>query len=143
MNIKTSSLVALVMVFAACTADSSGPENTRLGRYRLNTIDGRTVPTVYLESANSRMEFLSGALRLNGDGTFTDSTEVRVTPMFQGQPLAGGEVVHRFDVAWGLHRMSGDTVYLDSVRGEHYFMVFQAAGSLMQELAGALLLYRR
>lgn len=131
------------MLLAACTADTAGPENTRLGRYRLSSIDGENVPTIYMESANSRMEFLSGALRLNQDGTFTDSTEVRVTPMYQGRPLVGGEVVHRYDVAWGLQRMSGDTVYLDSVRGEHYFMVFQASGTLMQELAGSLLLYRR
>ena len=136
-------MLLLALVCAAACSDSAGPEDSHLGRYRLLTIDGRDVPAIMLENANSRLEFLSGSLRLNADGTFTDSTEIRVTPMFRGQPLPGGEVVHRFDVAWGLYRTSRDTVYFDSVRGEHYFMVRTAGGSLVQELVGSILHYRR
>lgn len=140
---KRTALFCLVVLCASCNSDSAGPENGHLGRYRLSTIDGRAVPAIHTETANSRLEFLSGALRLNTDGTFTDSTTIRVTPMFRGQPLPGGEVVQTVDVAWGLHHMSGDTIYLDSVRGEHYFMILQASGSLTQDLAGATLVYRR
>ena len=135
-------LAAGVIVLASCGTDAVGVDNSRYRRYTLRSIDGRNVPTVFQETVNSRLEFLSGALRLNPDGKFTDSTELRVTPMFRGQPLQGGEVQRYYDVAWGLHRMAGDTVYLSSLRGEEYFMVFQAAGSLTQQLGGGVLNYR-
>jgi hypothetical protein len=135
--------MAVGLAVAACGGDSTAPQDSVYARYTLNTIDGRRVPTIFQETASGRLEFLSGALRLKEDGTFTDSTEIRVTPMFHGEPLQGGEVIHRYDVAWGLHRLSGDTVYLSSVRGEQYFMVVQASGSLSQELAAAVLTYRR
>lgn len=143
MNVKPVRCIILLMaLLAACNDDSVGVDDTRFRRYTLRSINGRPVPTIFQENANSRLEFLSGALRLNADGTFTDSTELRVTPMFRGQPLPGGEVQHYYDVAWGLHRISHDTVYLSSLRGEEYHMVFQAAGSLTQQLGGGLLNYR-
>jgi hypothetical protein len=135
--------VWLLGVIGSCGTDVVGVNDSRFHRYVLRSIDGRVVPTIFQESATSRLEFLSGAIRLNADGTFTDSTEIRVTPMFHGQPLAGGEVQHHFDVAWGLHRLGGDTVYLSSLRGEEYYMVFGASGSLTQQLGGAVLNYRR
>ena len=134
---------ALTLLLLNSCSDVVDPVTSRYARYLLRAIDDRQVPTIYLETANSRLEFLAGALRLNQDGTFTDSTEIRVTPMFRGQPIAGGEVIHRYDVAWGLHKFAGDTVYLTSLRGEHYHMVFTASGSLTQELVGARLLYRK
>jgi hypothetical protein len=90
------------------------------------------------------LEFLRGAVRLNSDHTFTDSTELKVTPLFHGATLQGGEVQQRFDVQYGLYRLAGDTVYFDSLTDEHYFMVLQAAGPLVQDLKGvATLVYRR
>jgi hypothetical protein len=142
MNTKPRLALIALVTLAACS-DSSGPDSSSYGRYVLRSVNGRAVPVIYQETATARLEFLSGALRLNQDGTFTDSTEIRVTPMFQGQPLQGGQVVHRFDVAWGLHTVTADTVYLTSTRGEHYFMLINASGSLSQELAGSSLLYRK
>lgn len=135
--------VALAACLSACGRDTAAPNASRYGRYVMRTINGKTPPAIVLESATSRLEFLGGAVRLNTDQTFTDSTELVVTPMFQGAPLPGGIVQHRNDVAWGLYRLSGDTVYFDSLRGEHYYMVFQVAGPLVQELAGAILLYEK
>ena len=143
MKLKLKLITALVLMLSACSGDAAGPNASRLGRYRLRTLNGRAVPTIQTENANARMEFLSGTLRLNSDNTFTDSTEIRITPMFRGEPLPGGEVRHYYDVAWGLLNISGDTVYLSSIRGERYHMVFQASGSLTQELAGNVLQYRR
>jgi hypothetical protein len=136
-------LLALCVLAASCGDDASGPESSRFGRYVLRSLNGNNVPTIQAENANARLEFLSGSLRINSDNTFTDSTEIRVTPMFRGDPLPGGEVQHYYDVAWGLHRISGDTVYFSSIRGERYHMVFQASGTLTQELAGNRLQYRR
>ena len=140
---KPTVLLAMLLITTACNDETTGVKDDRFGRYTLRTMNGRPVPAIQNETANGRLEFLSGALRLNADNTFTDSTEIRVTPMFRGSPLPGGEIRHTYDVAWGLHRISGDTVYLSSIRGERYFMVFQAAGSLRQQLAGTDLQYRR
>lgn len=134
---------ALLIAASACATDTSGPDLSRYGRYTLRSINGDALPSVVFETSTSRLEFVGGNLRLNADQTFTDSTELKVTPLFRGQQLEGGEVIQRTDVAWGLLRFAGDTVYLTSTRGESYFMVFQASGSLTQELAGSRLIYRK
>ena len=130
------STVALVLL-GACVNDATSPNNDRLGRYTLRTINGSVVPALVFESTSARLEFLSGALRLNRDLSYTDSTDLMVTP------LKGGDIRRVVDVSAGTYRFAGDTVFFDSTRGEHYFMVFQIAGSLTQELAGAVLIYRK
>ena len=123
-------------MLAGCV-DTSGPADMRLGRYTLRKINGSDLPGVVLQNSVARLEFTSGALRLNKDFSFTDSTNLKVTPM------QGGDVRHLTDVAAGTYRISRDTVYFDSTRSEQYFMVFQTAGSLTQELGGSTLVYRK
>lgn len=126
-----------MLIVAGC-ADASGPGDSRLGRYRLARINGSELPGVVVQNAAVRLEFLSGALRLNADDSFTDSTSIKRTELVQGA------VTFLTDVASGTYRISQDTVYFDSVRpGEEYFMVFQAAGSLTQQLGGSILVYRK
>jgi hypothetical protein len=131
------------ILFAGCRDATSAEDAGRRGRYIMRTINGKRVPGIVQENANKRMEFNGGALRLNIDGTFTDSTDLTITPMFLGSPMPGGEVQRYWDVAWGLYRISGDTVYFDSLRDEHYYMVFEVAGALKQNLAGSTLFYQK
>jgi hypothetical protein len=137
---KKTNLAALIAASliapSGCVNDAVSPTEARLGRYTLRTINGDLVPALVFENNSARLEFEGGALRLNRDNSFTDSTEVFVT-------FKTGEVRRTTDVAAGIYRFAGDTVYFDSTRGEHYFMVFQIAGSLTQELAGARLVYRK
>lgn len=143
-NILRAILLPVMLGVAACGTDATEPGAARFGRYTLRSINGQGLPAVVVENANSRLEFLSGSLRLNPDQTFTDSTELKVTPLYRGEPLAGGEIKRTTDVAYGLFRIAGDSVYFDSLRGEHYAMVFHVAGtSLDQELAGSVLVYRK
>jgi hypothetical protein len=130
------SSVALTMVLVACV-DSVAPDTARLGRYRLSKINGEDLPGLVVQNTVARLDFLSGALRLNKDGSFTDSTNLKRTP------VGPGEVTFVTDVAAGLYKISGDTLYLDSTRGEHYFMTFQSSGSLTQLLGGNILVYRK
>jgi len=131
-----AALLAASLLTPACVNDGVSPIEARLGRYTLRTINGDLVPALVFENNSARMEFESGALRLNRDNSFTDSTDIFVT-------FKTGEVRRTTDVAAGVYRFAGDTLFLDSTRGEHYFMVFQIAGSLTQELAGARLVYRK
>ena len=126
-----------LLVTGACATDSLSPTEERFGRYTLRTINGDGVPALVFESTSTRLEFISGALRLNRDNSYTDSTDVKVTP------LKGGDLRRVIDVSAGTYRFAGDTVFFDSTRGEHYHMVFQLAGSLTQQLAGAVLVYRK
>ena len=134
---KLATSLAVLLVTGACASDAYGPDYDRYGRYVLSTINGDELPALISETWVSRLEFLGGSLRLNRDYSFTDSTDVRVTP------LTGGSVRRTTDVAAGTFRFSRDTLYLDSTRGEHYHMVFQIAGSLTQQLAGSVLVYRK
>ena len=130
--------LAVLLWFSACGDDATAPIESRYGRYALRRINGDELPQIIVENAVYRVEFLEGALRLNPNGTFTDSTERRVTS-FQG----GTFVTLSTDVAAGTYRISGDTVFSSSTRGELYHMTFQAQNSLRQELSGSILLYRR
>ena len=131
-----AALIAASLLAPSCVNDAISPTEARLGRYTLRTINGDVVPALVFENNSARLEFESGALRLNRDNSFTDSTDVFVA-------FRTGEIRRTTDVAAGIYRFAGDTVYFDSTRGEHYFMVFQIAGSLTQELAGARLVYRK
>lgn len=136
--------VLITFVFVSCNSDAASVETAaRRGRYVMKTINGKRPPAIVQENANKRLEFNGGALRLNLDGTFTDSTDLTITPMYLGSPLPGGEVQRYVDVAWGLYHMSGDTVFFDSLRDEHYYMVFEVAGGLKQNLSGSTLFYQK
>lgn len=63
--------------------------------------------------------------------------------MFLGEPIPGEPIQRYVDAAWGLYRVSGDTVYFDSLRDEHFFMIVHPSGALMRNLNGVSLSYRR
>jgi hypothetical protein len=130
-------ILALSLVTATCT-DTTAPEHLRTGRYTLARINGQALPAPVHETAVARLDFHRGELRLETDATFTDVTDLKVTPK-----AANGTIVQRSDTARGVYRFVGDTVFLDSTRDEHYYMVFQAAGSLQQVLGESTLVYRK
>jgi hypothetical protein len=132
-------LLPLSAVFTlACGADPATPAAAdRLGRYQLLRINGKPLPGFVTEGSAARIDFLSGAVHLNPDGTFVDSTEAKISPH-------GGMVRFNTDVATGRYRVSHDTVFFDSDRvNERYFMVYASEQSLLQELGGSVLLYTR
>jgi hypothetical protein len=129
-------VLALSLALPACI-DTTAPDEDFAGRYTLRRINGVSPPSAVLESSVARLDFLSGTLHLHDDLSFVDSTRMRVTP------LKGGEVQTLTDVAAGTYRISNDTLHLESTRGEEYHMVIQTAGSLVQDLSGVILVYRK
>ncbi|HEY0808889.1 MAG TPA: hypothetical protein VGD49_01960 [Longimicrobiales bacterium] len=136
-RLKTAPLLAVLLSFSACV-DATAPIEARYGRYALHRINGDMLPQQMVENSVYRLEFLSGAVRLNSNGTFTDSTQLRVTS-FQGPSTVSLST----DVAAGTYRIAGDTVFYSSTRGESYRMTFQTENSMLQELNGSILHYRR
>src|SRR5215208_6666639 len=123
---NTANSLAALLLLSACV-DATTPIESRYGRYTLHRINGDELPQQMVENAVVRIEFLSGALRLNANGSFTDSTELRITS------FAGGNFVRlETDVAAGTYRITGDTVLYSSTRGEFYRMTFQSQNSLRQ-----------
>lgn len=120
---------------AACSNDGTAPSGTsRLGRYRLSRINGAPLPAFVTEGSAARIDFVSGAVHLKPDGTFIDSTEVKVIPF-------NGEIRITIDAATGTYRFSNDTVHYLTSRNERYFMVYLSERAMQQELAGSILLY--
>lgn len=130
-------ILAASLLCAVCT-DTTAPELIRTGRYTLARINGQALPAQVHETAVARLDFHRGELRLETDATFTDVTDLKVTPK-----AANGTIVIRSDTARGTYRFAGDTVFLDSTRDEHYYMVFQVSGSLQQVLGESTLVYRK
>lgn len=129
-------LAALSFFLLAGCYDTSGPVPAEpvFGRYVLASVDGSALPATYVDQPNLKLEFIRGVLRLNQDGTFVDSTEVRST--------ANNASRRAFDVASGTFVHTTERVDLTSTRGEHYFMTISSR-MLKQELGGMVLVYRR
>ena len=132
---RAVTIIALVLASGACFHDSTAPIPATIhGRWRLKTIDGEPLPQVYAEVTNFKLEFVGGSLTLRQDNTFSDSTDLRRTE---------NAVAHRvIDVAEGNWAQAGDTLKLNSTRGEHYFMLFSEQ-TLKQDLGGKILIYKR
>jgi hypothetical protein len=125
------------LLLSAC-ADTSGVDyDLRMGHYTLDRMNGQSLPGTLIHNSIAKLEFLSGSLWLHRNGTFSDSTNVKVTA------LATGSLRYVTDVASGTFSIVGDTLYLTSTRGENYQMTFQIAGSLTQMLSGSTLVYRK
>ena len=126
-----------IFLLSACADTAEPGGDARFGRYRLRAINGGEPPGPVYENAISQVHFLSGALRLNDDFTFTDSTHVHVVRTREGGTFTS------IDVATGTFRMTSDSVFLESTRGENYQMRFGSSGSLLQTLEGSVLLYSK
>ena len=133
---KRLSILVALLTLPACV-DTTAPQEDFYGRYTLRRINGIAPPGAVLESSVARLDFLSGIIHLRNDLSFVDSTRMKVTP------LRGGDVQTVTDVAAGTYRVSNDTLHLESTRGEKYHMLFQTAGSLVQDLSGVILVYRK
>ena len=136
MNRKSQLLLTIlgVLLLAGCYEEVGGPSPTIFGRYSLRTVDGEAVPVILTDIPNFKVEIMTGTIFLNADNTFTDSTEVRRTD---------GQVARIVtDVAHGSFVRTGDTIDLNSTRGEHYSMTI-ADRTLTQNLGGNILLYRK
>ena len=128
--------VVVLLLLTACSADDqTAPNSPGLsGRYPLRTVAGRKPPAVLIESPDVTNEILSGVVHLHDNGTFADSTVLRITN------ANGTNVVT--DVAAGTYVQVPGRIDFSSTRGEVYSMTVSET-SLYQDLAGNRLIYRR
>lgn len=130
--------VLALSLFVASCADSTAPDYLRQGRYDLVHINGDALPILFLETPFARLYFEAGELVLNADDTFSDITEMR-----RDGKGTGATTTFPSDTTRGTYRIAADTVVFTTTRQVEYRMVFQASGSLVQELSGNRLTYRK
>jgi hypothetical protein len=73
---------AIVLSLGMMGCDSSGDSNSEpnySGNYILKTIDGETVPVVFIQIGSDKVEITGGNHRLNSDMTFSASFTLKVT----------------------------------------------------------------
>lgn len=71
-------LCALSAIVLGCS-DGTGPNATPEGTYVLSTINGGVLPVVVLQAGSDRLEVTAGQVRINRDGTGSDSYSFRLT----------------------------------------------------------------
>ncbi len=57
----------------------TGPDASYLGAYTLESVNGKAVPAVILQTPTEKEEVTSGKLSLNSDGTYRATFNIRVT----------------------------------------------------------------
>jgi hypothetical protein len=102
-----------VALLAACGGDDkspAGPGDQVTGTYTLRTVAGRPVPAVLVEEDGVKLEVVSGALTLNGDGRFAGTMTLRVTE--------NGTVTTETDGGGGRYTVDGGSLVLTDEEGE-------------------------
>ena len=134
---RSALTILALLLFTSCV-DTVSPDVTRRGRYTLAHVNGDALPMLFVETPFARLYFLRGELVLNADDTFSDITDMRREPKQPGLTTSLPS-----DTTRGTYEMAGDTIIFSSIRGDVYRMTFQSSGSLVQELAGNKLTYRK
>jgi hypothetical protein len=80
-------VAAMALITSGCGSDSTGPMDLlRLGRYRLVSVDGETLPLTLYDDPTLKLTVTSGALTLNSNNSFTE--EVHIDVVANGFPAA-------------------------------------------------------
>lgn len=78
---QITALAALVLL-AACGDGGTEPVDPRAeaaGTYALSAVNNGSLPVLYLEDAEERVEFTGGTFTLRADGSYTETLILRVT----------------------------------------------------------------
>lgn len=105
------------------------------GHYILRTIDGFPPPQIVTERNDSILSITKGLIILTADSTFTDSTEI--------QWIIGGQPKDTVEVAKGFFRTTVGGDSLNFYAGAAAYKLARDDNALIQEIDGAVLVYRK
>jgi hypothetical protein len=129
-----SGLVGIALV-GACGGDSATGPDPVVGTYTLQTINGQAPPQTLNEDANGRLEITGGRILLDGDGSFHNEIDVRITS--RGVTSTGP--VHLF----GTYVRTGTNITVTPAQGGDSYSMALSGRTLTVGGAGATLVYRR
>ena len=139
------SRIAAILAATACVAalgscrDSLPPplvvNDGIAGHYILRTIDGFPPPQIVTDRNDSVLSITMGLIILTQDSNFTDSTEI--------QWIIGGQPKDTVEVAKGFFRTSFEGEVLTFYAGASAYQLIRDDNALIQEIEGAVLVYRK
>lgn len=127
----------LAVTLTACSSDAAGPDlDALVGQYALISIDGQPLPVIVDQQGEDIAEVTVGTVTLDGDGTFGDVTELRITE--------SGVVTTEVDATEGTWTLVGTTVtFSPSDQSGNYTMTWNGQDRLTQLFQGFTLVYER
>ena len=128
-------VVAGLPLLAGCGGGVTTPSPPLVaGVYSLATINGSSLPFVlqFLDASNL-VQFQTGAVTINSDGTFVDSASFVITQ-------AGVDSTET-DVASGSWTQHGNTITFTPSQGDSYDMSWDGQTQLIQSFEGLILAY--
>jgi hypothetical protein len=131
---KRTVIGMLILGTVAAACDSTAPGNAHVGTYALVTINGAPLPQNH--SVDGSTQVVGGAVTLEGNGHFRDSTELLIVANGTELSLVGA----------GAYQRNGDVITFVPFAGDHdYAMTFSSADlTLTQEVSpGRVYVYKR
>ena len=133
------SLILLVAAGTACGDGGTGPKGSLTGTYALSTVDSRSLPIVFYEDADYKVEILSGSFAVTGASTFTETIAVRETD-------STGPLVTTA-VCAGTYTRSGNSLTLTEPEtnecGGTYSAAWNGSNTLSVDYGGVVAVYKR
>jgi len=133
---RTLFLAALALAAGGCKGGLTGTSDLISGVYTLQTANGQPLPYLiaFIDNDN-KLEFGSGSVAINADGTFVDSATLLVTEggvqTSQTQVVSGGWIQH------------GSTISFTPGDGDPYTMTWNGSSRLIQGFQDVILAYVR
>ena len=132
---KLFSLVVLMLVFlGACGDSGTGPDNSFVGTYSLDTINGNKVPYAIIQIGNDKLEIVSGQVTINSDDTFSGRTTIRTTE--------SGRTTTEEESFTGTYSRNNNAFTFTDNEGDSYTGSVQG-GMATLNIEGLILVYRK
>lgn len=128
----TMATAASTLAVTSCS-DITGVGGDAVGRYELQTINGRSLPVTFDDPQFGAVTFVYGEVELNSDNTFVDTYQYT---------LPGSSFVET-EQTFGTWTRSGNTVEFQTDAGDFYTMERTSNNRLVQNSSGVTLVYQR
>ena len=133
---RTIALAAVALATGGCQGGIAGSSDLIAGVYTLQTANGQPLPyLIVFIDADNKLEFGSGTVAINDDGTFVDSATLLVTQ--------AGVQTSETQVVSGNWTQHGSTITFTPTDGEPYTMAWNGSNRLTQGFQDVTLAYVR
>ena len=135
--VRSTLLAGMAALALGGCSDSTGTDiDTVAGVYTLVTIDGQQLPVIVSQTVNEIVEITAGEVSLDGNLTFDDITNLRLTQ--------SGAVTTEVDATTGAWALNGSTVvFTPNDNSGGYTMTWNGQDRLTQIFQGLTLVYER
>lgn len=124
--------LALAALAVGC-GDTTSPNSSPVGTYRLESFNGSAMPAVYFQSTDETVYITGSTLNINADGTFAEVISYR--------DVTSTQDINDTSVDGGTWDQVGSTITFNSSQNSSYTGQYQ--GSTITETGQDTWVYRR